>query len=133
MPDAGDPAAGAGDAAPEERGATGRSAVAEEQLLYADHLVRIACTVLPGPSMIRVIGEVDRSNSAEVLRTLERARHIDDKLIIDVGKIAFVDITGARTLAMFAKDDTACVRNIPHQMDRLLRLLRLPPYDGPDS
>ncbi|HEX4813002.1 MAG TPA: hypothetical protein VFV66_09640, partial [Nonomuraea sp.] len=39
-----------------------------EQLLYVDQLLRVTCALRPGPSVVRVVGEVDRSNSMELLR-----------------------------------------------------------------
>ncbi|MCK2220273.1 STAS domain-containing protein [Actinomadura sp. ATCC 31491] len=104
-----------------------------EHLLYVDHLLRVTLTVRSGPSLVRVIGEIDRSNAAELLRTLEQARLIDDELLVDVGRVSFTDVTGLRALAAFAAAGRAVVRDVPHQMARLMRLMRMPPFDAPES
>ncbi|MFI7700477.1 STAS domain-containing protein [Nonomuraea sp. NPDC049480] len=109
----------------------GDPAVAIEQLLYADHLVRVTCTVRPGPSLIRVTGEIDSTNSTELLGTLEQARRIDRDLVVDIGRVSFTDVTGIRALAAFAGKGGARIRNTPRQMRRLMRLMQVPPFERP--
>jgi anti-anti-sigma factor len=106
---------------------------ATEQLLYVDQILRISCTVMPGPSVIRIIGEIDRSNSAQVRRTLEQARAIDEDLVVDVGQVSFTDVSGVRELAGFAEGGAARVLDTPQQMRRLLTLMRLPSFDGQET
>ncbi|RVX38634.1 anti-anti-sigma factor [Nonomuraea polychroma] len=113
--------------------ADGKPMTTTDQLLYVDHLVRVTCTVMPGPTLIRVVGEIDRTNSTEVLRTLEQARRIDDRLVVDVGGVDFADVTGVRALVAFAERGDAHIRNAPHQMSRLMRLMGLSPFVEPES
>ncbi|WP_188189887.1 STAS domain-containing protein [Nonomuraea sp. SYSU D8015] len=117
---------------PEEgRDGSGATRAVGEQVLYADNLVSVTCTVLSGLALVRVAGEVDHSNSAELVRVLEQARGIGDRLVVDVGRVTFIDVTGTRALVAFIGKDGARVRNVPHQMGRLLRLMQLPSFDGP--
>ncbi|PZG23104.1 STAS domain-containing protein [Nonomuraea aridisoli] len=94
-----------------------------EQVLYVDHTLRITCAIMPGPSVIRLSGEIDGSNSAELRRTLERARLIDDELIVDLSGVTFADVAAVRTLRDFAAGGDVEVRDVPHQMRRLMSLI----------
>ncbi|WP_336213834.1 STAS domain-containing protein [Nonomuraea sp. LPB2021202275-12-8] len=100
-----------------------------EQLLYVDSILRVTCTAMPVSSMIRIVGEVDACNSGELLRALTQARQVDDSLIIDVGGLSFVDVTGLRVLAAVAEAGGAVICNTPPQMSRLMGLLRMPAFD----
>ncbi|WP_170222833.1 STAS domain-containing protein [Nonomuraea turkmeniaca] len=100
-----------------------------DQLLYVDHLVRVTCTLMSGPSLIQIVGEIDRTNSAELLRALEQARRIDDRFVVDVGRVGFIDITGVRVLTAFAEQGDTRVRNTPPQMARLMQLMGLRPFE----
>ncbi|MGA4989478.1 STAS domain-containing protein [Nonomuraea bangladeshensis] len=114
------------------RGATGHDeSGAAEHLLHVDPLLRVTCTVRPGPSLVRVVGEIDRSNAAELRRTLEQARRIDDELVVDVGGVSFTDVTGLRALAAFAASGRAVVRDVPQQMGRLMKLVGMPAFGEP--
>ncbi|GAA1702919.1 STAS domain-containing protein [Nonomuraea sp. AD125B] len=114
------------------RGATGHDeSGAAEHLLHVDPLLRVTCTVRPGPSLVRVVGEIDRSNAAELRRTLEQARRIDDELVVDVGGVSFTDVTGLRALAAFAAPGRAVVRDVPQQMGRLMKLVGMPAFGEP--
>jgi anti-anti-sigma regulatory factor len=100
-----------------------------EHLLYVDHILQVTCTVNAGPSMIRLIGEIDSSNSGEVLRTLTEARYIDDHLIIDVSGVTFADVSAVRALQSFASGASATIRNAQPQLNRLAGLLGLTLFD----
>ncbi|MGP3960596.1 STAS domain-containing protein [Nonomuraea sp. 3N208] len=113
--------------------ADGEPMTTAHQLLYADHLVRVTCTVTRGSALIRIIGDLDRTNSAGVLSTLEQVQRIDDRLVVDVGQVGFTDVTGIRALVSFAEQGHARVRDTPCQMRRLMRLMRLRPFDEPES
>ncbi|MEU6792083.1 STAS domain-containing protein [Nonomuraea wenchangensis] len=104
---------------------------AADHLLHVDPLLRVTCTVRPGPSLVRVVGEIDRSNAAELRRTLEQARRIDDELVVDVGGVSFTDVTGLRALAAFAASGRAVVRDVPPQMSRLMGLVGMPAFGEP--
>lgn len=117
------------DVAPRTRriGATpnGRATAASEQVLYVDPFLRITCVVRPGPSVIRLCGEIDRGNCRDVRTTLDQARHIDHRLIVDLAGVTFTDISGVRTLRDFATDGGVEIRHAPHQMRRLMDLIGL--------
>ncbi|WP_165977126.1 STAS domain-containing protein [Nonomuraea diastatica] len=100
-----------------------------EHLLYADHILQVTCTVNAGPSVVRLIGEIDSSNSGEVLRTLTEARYIDDHLIIDVSGVSFADVSAVRALQSFASGGSATIRHAQPQLNRLAGLLGLPLFD----
>ncbi|TDD51211.1 anti-sigma factor antagonist [Nonomuraea terrae] len=99
--------------------------VPPEQVLYVDHTLRVTCAVMPGPSVIRLSGEIDGGNSDELRRTLERARLIDDELIVDLAGVTFADVAAVRALRDFAAGGDVEVRNVPHQMRRLMSLIGL--------
>ncbi|MDP4502180.1 STAS domain-containing protein [Nonomuraea turcica] len=113
--------------------ADGEPMTTVSQLLYVDHLVRVTCAVTPGSALIRIIGELDKTNSAEVLRMLERSRRIDHPLVLDVGQVGFADVTAVRALVAFAERTGAPIRDTPYQMRRLMRLMRLRPFGEPEN
>ncbi|SEF91179.1 Anti-anti-sigma regulatory factor (antagonist of anti-sigma factor) [Nonomuraea solani] len=106
-------------------------APSSEHLLYVDHMLRVTCTVMPGPSVIRLIGEIDGCNSAEVSRTLSHAWRIDDELIMDLGGLTFADVSGARALLAFTAAGPVQVRDVPHQIRRLMGLMGVPSFGRP--
>ncbi|MBB5963536.1 STAS domain-containing protein [Planomonospora venezuelensis] len=69
-----------------------------DQLLYADPQLRIVCQTSVGPSTVRLIGEIDARNTAEVTRTLAHAARIDDSYVIDGSALTFIDVAGTRAL-----------------------------------
>lgn len=99
---------------------------AAEHLLYVDDQLRVTCTVMPGPSLVRLEGEVDLTNRDEAIAALRRALLIDADLIVDCGGIGFIDLAGLRALLGFAEGGGAVVRDIPHQMRRLMDVSGLP-------
>ncbi|MEV0381411.1 STAS domain-containing protein [Nonomuraea sp. NPDC050643] len=90
-----------------------------------DDILRVTCTPMPGPSVIRLAGEVDSSNSAELANTLAQAWRIDDELIMDLGRVTFADVAGIRTLLAFTAGGPVHVRDIPPQIRRLMGLMGL--------
>ncbi|MFG1943852.1 STAS domain-containing protein [Nonomuraea sp. NPDC048826] len=100
-----------------------------EHLLYVDGLLRVTCMVTPGPSLVRLDGDVDVSNRAEALAALRRALLIDADLIVDTGGVGFIDVAGLRALLGFAETGGVVIRNTPSQMRRLMDVLGLPPLD----
>lgn len=103
----------------------GRATTSSEQVLYVDPFLRITCVVQPGPSVIKLHGEIDRGNCRDVRTTLDRARHIDHQLIVDLAGVTFTDISGVRTLRDFATSGGVKVRDAPRQMRRLMDLIGL--------
>ncbi|MEU4547186.1 STAS domain-containing protein [Nonomuraea dietziae] len=100
-----------------------------EQLLYVDRMLRITCTVTPASSVIWLAGEIDATNSRAMLSILTQARRIDERLILDLGAVTFVDVSAVKALTAVTADGTLQVRNAPRQMARLMSLLNLPPFD----
>jgi anti-anti-sigma factor len=99
-----------------------------EQLLYLDDMLHVTCTVTPGHSVVRLVGEIDRVNVTELMNTLDRARRIDERLVVDLGQVTFSDVAGVRALSLFAESGPTVVRDTPQQIDRLMRLLDLPSF-----
>ncbi|TLF75536.1 STAS domain-containing protein [Nonomuraea sp. KC401] len=100
-----------------------------EHLLYVDHILQVTCTINAGPSVINLIGEIDSSNSGELLRTLTEARYIDDHLIIDVSGVTFADVSAVRALQSFTAGGSAVIRNARPQLNRLVDLLGVALFD----
>ncbi|MEU8247766.1 STAS domain-containing protein [Nonomuraea sp. NPDC048916] len=113
------------DDAVQARGAVPAESASAEQLLYVDGILRITCAVMAGPSVVRLVGEVDATNSNALRRTLVQARQIDHYLVVDAGRIAFIDVSGVRELSAFVQESQTRVQNVPSQMRRLLHMLRL--------
>ncbi|MFG3437051.1 STAS domain-containing protein [Nonomuraea sp. NPDC047897] len=99
-----------------------------EHLLYADRVLRIARTVTPDSSVMRLVGEIDATNSRAMLTTLTRARHTDERLVLDLRDVTFADVSAVKALTVFTADGTIHVRDTPPQLARLMRLLHLPPF-----
>lgn len=78
---------------------------------------------MPGPSVIRLVGEIDATNHEALRETLWRARRIDEWLVVDVSELAFVGVEGARVLVMLAADGRARLVGVPAHLLRLLRTL----------
>lgn len=97
------------------------------QLLYVDHQLRITCCPMPGPSIIRLVGEVDATNQVALAEALGRARRIDESLVVDVSGLDFLGVEGARLLVVSCRAGrTQLVGTPPH----VLRLLRAMGWTG---
>ncbi|WP_170317114.1 STAS domain-containing protein [Acrocarpospora corrugata] len=97
------------------------------QVLYGDSILRITCVVMPsGSSLVRLAGELDASNSAAVLAALTRVCHQDARLVVDVSRVTFVDLSGVRALTALVHDRARVhLREVPPRMAFLLNLLSL--------
>lgn len=105
---------------PRQRGAGSREAV-----LYADHQLSIAYVASPHRAVIRLIGEVDVTNRAAVARTLMQARQSDERLIVDVRLLQFIDTSGVRILDDFCREGWIRLVNMRPQLHRLGSILHL--------
>ncbi|MFI7059172.1 STAS domain-containing protein [Streptosporangium canum] len=97
-----------------------------EAVLYVDRQLRLTYRPMPGTTLVRLIGELDASNRTALKETLIRAGHGDDRLLIDVGRLRFIDTGGMHLLAKLCHTGAACVVNVPPSMRRLANLLGLP-------
>ncbi|MFC4014101.1 STAS domain-containing protein [Nonomuraea purpurea] len=102
---------------------------ATAQLLYVDHQLRIVCHPMPGPSILRLVGEIDATNSQALADTLAQARRIDEAFILDTGELTFIGISGARELIAFCEGGPTRLESVPPLLLRLLLMLG-PPAAG---
>ncbi|MEU8384047.1 STAS domain-containing protein [Streptosporangium sp. NPDC048865] len=98
-----------------------------EAVLYLDSTLRITYSPASPGGAVHLIGELDVTNTRAVARTLTLARVVEDTLIIDLGRLKFVDLAGLRMLTGLCCDGVAHLINVPPGMRRLLGLL-----DGAD-
>jgi len=105
----------------QERGTSGEQLV--DAVLYLDRTLRVTYSLTPPVGTVRLIGELDVTNTQAVARTLTQARTAEDILIIDVGRLGFVDLAGLRMLTDLCRDGVAHLINVPATMRRLLGLL----------
>lgn len=94
-----------------------------DAVLYLDHTMRITYSPVPPGGAVRLIGELDVTNTRAVAQTLAQARAAEDTLIIDVGRLEFVDLAGLRMLTGLCRDGVAHLISVPTGMRRLLGLL----------
>ncbi|MGJ6969723.1 STAS domain-containing protein [Streptosporangium sp. G11] len=94
-----------------------------DAVLYLDRTLRITYSPAPSGGAVRLIGELDVTNTRAVARTLALARAAEDILIIDVGRLEFVDLAGLRMLTGLCRDGVAHLISVPVGMRRLLGLL----------
>ncbi|MEV0590084.1 STAS domain-containing protein [Nonomuraea cavernae] len=95
------------------------------ELLYVDQILRVTCAMMAGPTVVRLVGEVDATNSGALRRALTQALRLDRHLVVDAGRVVFIDVSGVRELASFVQETRVRVHNVPSQMRRLLHMLRL--------
>ncbi|MGV9778019.1 STAS domain-containing protein [Streptosporangium sp. NPDC003464] len=98
-----------------------------DAVIYVDRQLRLTYRPTPGTTLIRLIGEIDATNRTALEETLTRARYGDDRLLIDVGHLRFIDVGGMCLLAELCHTGAACVVNVPPPMRRLANLLGLLP------
>ncbi|MGS2646469.1 STAS domain-containing protein [Streptosporangium sp. LJ11] len=92
-------------------------------ILYLDRTLRVTYDPAPPGGAVRLIGELDITNTQAVARTLAQAQTAEDILIIDVGRLEFVDLAGLRMLTGLCHDGVAHLISVPTGMRRLLGLL----------
>lgn len=107
---------------PQERACWGvRGSVSvQERLLYQDRQLTIttaAPTGLPPVPAVALVGEIDATNSRAVAGALESIRQ-GTYIVVDTGKLTFVDVSGLRMLAM---------PTVPPS-ERWIRLYNVTPY-----
>lgn len=105
------------------------SAVADT--IYRDAQLRVVRT---GPRAVAMYGEIDFSNSRAVADVLALVRaEADDVIVVDVGGLTFVDVSGMRMLALPHLEVTArwlWLCNIPRYLRRLLTILDWDPVSA---
>ncbi|MEU8247694.1 STAS domain-containing protein [Nonomuraea sp. NPDC048916] len=107
------------------------------QLIYEDGLVRITLTEVTDPPLLTLVGEIDVTNSEELLRALTRCRRGCGQVTVDTGALAFIDLSGLRALIMPTVPPSECwirLHNVTPYQRRLLTLMgwyyRLHPEAG---
>ncbi|GGL59605.1 STAS domain-containing protein [Planomonospora parontospora] len=99
---------------------------AVDALLYADRQLRLVYRPAPSAARIRLIGEIDATNRNALEQTLARAGHGGEPLLIDAGRLRFIDTGGTLLLARLCQAGAARVVNVPPFLRRLADLLDLP-------
>ncbi|MFF3441794.1 lipid asymmetry maintenance protein MlaB [Streptosporangium sp. NPDC002721] len=94
-----------------------------DAVLYLDRTLRITYSPAPPGGAVRLIGELDATNTREAAQTLAQVQSGEDILVIDVGQVEFVDLAGLRMLTGLCRDGVARLVNVPTGMRRLLGLL----------
>ncbi|WP_344859781.1 STAS domain-containing protein [Planomonospora alba] len=102
---------------------------AVDAVLYADHRLRLTYRPAPGPALVRLSGEIDATNRAALEETLARAGYGGDRLLIDAGRLRFIDTGGMRLLARLWRTGAVRLIHVPPCMRRLADLLDLPLRD----
>ncbi|MEU8381858.1 STAS domain-containing protein [Streptosporangium sp. NPDC048865] len=105
----------------QEQGVSGERWV--DALLYLDRTLRVTYSPAPPGGAVRLIGELDVTNTRAVARTLALAQAAEDTLVIDVGRLKFADLAGLRMLTGLCRDGVAHLINMSPGMRRLLGLL----------
>ncbi|MBG0830061.1 STAS domain-containing protein [Planomonospora sp. ID67723] len=95
-------------------------------VLYADRQLRLTYHPHPSATLIQLIGEVDFTNGAALEETLRRAGHGDDRLLVDLRHLRFIDTGGMRLLARLCSTGAVRLVNVPPYLRRLADLLDLP-------
>jgi anti-sigma B factor antagonist len=88
----------------------------------------LTCQYLPGGTVLWVAGEVDATNSARLLASLDQAHpHAQEPLLLDLSALTFLDSSGLvtllRTRTRLAAADGQLHLAAPHE--RVRRLLEL--------
>ena len=97
---------------------------AAARVIYHDAQLRVVRT---GPRSVAMHGEIDFANSRAVADVLALVRaETGDVIVVDVGGLTFVDVSGMRMLALPHLEVTArwvWLCNIPRFLQRLLTML----------
>lgn len=95
------------------------------QVLYTDGLLRVVLDGPAGQPVVRLVGEVDTTNSQALVRVLADAHRREPALVVDAGRMSFIDVSGARALLGFVHEAAVPVCRVSGQFRRLLTLLGL--------
>nr|BFE80143.1 hypothetical protein GCM10020093_027440 [Planobispora longispora] len=94
-------------------------------MLYQDQRLRIArCGGFAGCTL-KISGQVDAVNSAALSRILAEEGRECDGLVIDIGQVTFIDVSGLRVLAAsrHAPPCRAHLHGMPSHVERLLTMV----------
>ncbi|MGW7480803.1 STAS domain-containing protein [Nonomuraea muscovyensis] len=98
---------------------------ASDRVLHTDGLLSVVFDGTPGRAVVRLAGELDTTNRGAVERALREAHRLDAALALDLERLSFVDVAGARALLGFVHETSAPVRHVPGRLRRLLEVLGL--------
>jgi anti-anti-sigma factor len=77
------------------------------------------------PGRVRIAGEIDISNSNELAVELGSGVARDNRLVVDLSKTSFIDVSGARRLLELARrcrPNEVCVLGAPTSRARILEV-----------
>ncbi|MCT9932004.1 STAS domain-containing protein [Planotetraspora sp. A-T 1434] len=100
-----------------------RHATSGRRMLYTDDRLTVWSATV---RWVRLSGEIDLTNSEAVALVLADAQQGDDLVLVDVGQVTFIDLSGLRALALLpGTPPRRGIRlvNKPPFMRRLLRTL----------
>ncbi|MFI7442780.1 STAS domain-containing protein [Nonomuraea indica] len=95
------------------------------QVLYSDGLLRVVLDGPAGQPVVRLVGEVDTTNSRALVRALADAHRREPALVVDAARVSFIDVSGARALLGFVHEASVSVCRVSAPFRRLLTLLDL--------
>ncbi|RVX45649.1 anti-anti-sigma factor [Nonomuraea polychroma] len=100
----------------------------EERLLYQDEQLKIMVrqsSAAPEAPAVSLIGEIDASNSRALAGALASCRQ-GTYIVVDTGKLTFIDVSGLRVLAMPTlppSERWIRLHNVTPYQRRLLRMM----------
>ncbi|RJL24246.1 STAS domain-containing protein [Bailinhaonella thermotolerans] len=101
--------------------------------LYDDGRLRVVPVNGMSPPRVRVIGEIDITNSVALAKVLRQARGDRAVVIADVSEISFSDVSGLRVLALPALPPSRRwirLAAVPPHLVRLLHMIGWPTDPG---
>ncbi|MBF8187618.1 STAS domain-containing protein [Nonomuraea sp. K274] len=75
----------------------------EDRLLYQDEQLKITVRAALEAPAVTLIGEIDATNSPALASALVRCREREgegDYIVVDTGRLTFIDLSGLRVLVM---------------------------------
>ncbi|PZG21374.1 STAS domain-containing protein [Nonomuraea aridisoli] len=97
----------------------------QERLLYQDEQLRVTVAMTPGVPAVTLFGQIDASNSSALACALAACR-TGPHIIVDIGRLTFVDVSGLRVLAMPTLPPSQRwirLHNVTPYQERLLRIM----------
>ncbi|MFI7615993.1 anti-sigma factor antagonist [Nonomuraea terrae] len=97
----------------------------QERLLYQDEQLRITVAMAPGVPTVTLFGQIDASNSPALASALAECR-TGPHIVVDIGRLTFVDVSGLRVLALPALPPSQRwirLHNVTPYQQRLLHIM----------